>query len=163
MNKSFWIFAGIIVAAFALISWNTIFKNGGGENSPAGDRVPCADPATPQALVMHIHPELTIIANGGQITIPDNVGLSNTCHRYIHTHEDLPLIHVESPVERDYTLGDFFWVWGEEFNRNQIMDYTANNYHKIVMTVDGKPNEEYENLILRDKQKIVVEYKKVAQ
>lgn len=157
-NRGFWIFAAIVLGAFFLLSYNSVFKKN--NNEPSGDRVSCANPNVAVNLAMHIHPELTIKVDGAEITIPQNVGLAS-CHRYLHTHTDLPLIHVESPVIRDYILGDFFWVWGEEFNRNQIMNYTANADYKVFMTVDGQPNEEYENLVLKDKQKIVIEYRKL--
>ena len=44
------------------------------------------------------------------------------------------------------------------------MDSMVDDTHEMIMTVDGQPSGEYENLILKDKQDIVIEYKeKIAQ
>lgn len=38
----------------------------------------------------------------------------------IHTHDDTGIIHIESPVKRDFTLADFFAVWNKPFSKDQI-------------------------------------------
>ncbi|MBU6500824.1 MAG: hypothetical protein KGJ89_01750 [Patescibacteria group bacterium] len=130
------------------------------QNSNASSSRELALSCTSDTLTQfHIHPTLTIIANGVKQTIPANIGITADCLRVIHTHDDTGVIHVESPQAENFTLGDFFAVWGKVFNQGQVLDYKADAGHEIVMTVDGKPSTEYENLILKDGQKIVVEYK----
>lgn len=111
------------------------------------------------SLGQHIHPELQIIANGQPIAIPANIGIDPNCMKAVHTHDETGKLHIEYPeAEQTFTLGDFFAVWGETFNENQILNYTANDQHKITMTVDGQPSTEFSNLQLKDGQKIVITY-----
>jgi hypothetical protein len=39
---------------------------------------------------------------------------------WLHTHAADGIIHTESPVERMYTLGDFFDVWGVRLARRRL-------------------------------------------
>src|SRR5438270_13984306 len=75
---------------------------------------------------MHIHPHLDLYVNGRKALIPANVGIDASMwksHTYnafmgdmgaaaIHTHDSSGILHVESSVTRNYTLGDFFNIWG---------------------------------------------------
>lgn len=108
----------------------------------------CLSGKLPQ--VQHFHPKLTILVDSKEEIIPANVGLSGNCHLPLHTHDTDNVIHVESQVIRDYTLGQFFEVLRETIQREE---------YDLTMTVDGKPSEELENLVLRDKQEIVLDYK----
>jgi hypothetical protein len=45
---------------------------------------------------------------------------SGTCFYWLHTHAADGVIHIESPVKRTYTLGDFFNVWGQPFGPRQV-------------------------------------------
>lgn len=116
---------------------------------------------TDEATRFHIHPVLSILEEGKKVEIPANVGFSSTCLHPVHTHDNTGEIHVESPEQRDFTLGDFFAVWEKPLSKTQVLDYVATSTHEIVMTVDGQPSEEFENLVLKDKQQIVLEYKKI--
>lgn len=110
-------------------------------------------------LGMHIHPQLSILVNGGHIAIPANIGISADCMRPVHTHDASSQLHVEWTSRRDFTLGDFFRVWGKTFSKNQIFDYKANDTHAVTLTVNGAPSQEFEKLVLRDNDRIVIEYK----
>ena len=62
---------------------------------------------------IHWHPELEIFVEGEKIEIPQNTGLIGK-HSPIHTHEDLPIIHLEfEGIVRkdDVRLSRFFEVW----------------------------------------------------
>ena len=72
-------------------------------------------------------------------------------------------LHIEPNFPTDFTLGQFFALWGKPFSKTQIFDSVADAEHEVVITVDGARGEEYKNLILKDKQQIVIEYKKVPQ
>lgn len=108
----------------------------------------------------HIHPHLRIIVNGAEAAVPANIGVSVACLHPVHTHDTTGTIHVESPERRDFTLADFFAVWDKPFSKDQILDSKADATHEIIMTVNGKSNERFENLVLSDKDEIVIEYKK---
>jgi hypothetical protein len=113
---------------------------------------------TDAATQFHIHPQLNIVVNGQKQVIPANIGITSDCLHPIHTHDDTGTIHVESPEQRDFILGDFFAVWGQPFSKDQILSYKADANHQIIMTVNGRLNTDYENLVLRDLDQIVITY-----
>jgi len=39
---------------------------------------------------------------------------------WLHTHAADGIVHIESPVERTFTLGDFFDVWGTPLDRGRV-------------------------------------------
>lgn len=57
----------------------------------------------------------------------------------LHTHDDRGTIHVESTVNRKYTLGEFLNVWGIDLN-DRIVKFTAN----------GTSVYDYKNHVLGD-------------
>lgn len=113
---------------------------------------------TDMATTYHIHPELQIRISGVEVPIPPNIGIQPTCMNSIHTHDGGGLIHIESPVQKDFTLGDFFAVWQKEFSKDKILDTTVTANTEIAVTVNGVAVDTYENTILKDKDKIVISY-----
>jgi len=113
---------------------------------------------TDMATKYHIHPELKIIINGVEQGIPSNIGINSSCMNSIHTHSADGLIHVESPVVKDFVLADIFTVWDKVFTKDQILDYIADEKSKISVTVNGKSVDTFENTLLKDKEKIVISY-----
>ena len=109
-------------------------------------------------LLFHVHPVLSITILGTPQILPDNVGRTDTVLRPIHTHDSTGTLHVESPCVRDYTLGDFFSIWGQEFNSTCIMGHCNDGTHSVRMSVDGSPSDAFESLVLKDGQYIVISY-----
>ncbi len=68
-----------------------------------------------EGAVFHIHQHLVLLDRGKPVPIPSDVGrpLLGACFYWLHTHTPDGLIHVESPVFRTFTLGNFFDVWGQ--------------------------------------------------
>jgi hypothetical protein len=106
----------------------------------------------------HIHPHLVVRANGQDILAPKGLGMLPGCIRPLHVHENDGIIHVENAFKRDFTLGEFFKVWGETLSRDQVLSFKRDDKHDLLMTVDGKPSDAWENLVLEDKQQIVITY-----
>ena len=100
-------------------------------------------------LAQHIHPTLTVLIDGEVVSVPANIGVTNTCMAEVHTHDASGQIHIET-VEAGKTFGveEFFTVWGEEYNKE---GYTR------TVTVNGREvdSEEYE---MRDLDQIEVQY-----
>jgi hypothetical protein len=46
--------------------------------------------------------------------------VSGNCFYWLHTHAADGIIHIESPVHRVYTLGDFFDEWGLPLGPGQV-------------------------------------------
>jgi hypothetical protein len=109
----------------------------------------------------HIHPVLSIVANGERQEIPANIGIKPTCMTAIHTHTADGVIHVESPEVRDFALSDFFAVWEKPFNKDQVLDFKADATHRIRITVNGQEVDTFENTILRDQDQIVILYEAI--
>jgi hypothetical protein len=45
---------------------------------------------------------------------------AGSCFYWLHTHAADGIIHIESPVERRYTVGNFFDVWGQSLTPTQV-------------------------------------------
>jgi hypothetical protein len=90
---------------------------------------------TSEQTVFHIHAHLTIFVNGSARQVPAGVGIpgaqpqntpqgpfidSGSCFYWLHTHAADGIIHIESPVHRAYTLGEFFDEWGQPLGPGQV-------------------------------------------
>lgn len=111
---------------------------------------------TDMATEFHIHPTLRIFIDGKEFFLPANIGITDTCMHSLHTHSDMPVVHVEAPVAKDFTLGDFFTVWDKPFSQTILMDRTVTDAEKIEVTVNGEKVDTYENTILHDHDAIVI-------
>jgi hypothetical protein len=58
---------------------------------------------------------------------------SGTCFYWLHTHAADGIIHIESPVQRTYTLGDFFDEWGQPLGPHQAGPATG----PVIAIYDG--------------------------
>jgi len=63
---------------------------------------------------------LILPKNEQSILIPANVGFDSSCARPLHTHDISGTIHVETDVNQNYTIADFFLIWGKVFNSSGI-------------------------------------------
>jgi hypothetical protein len=120
----------------------------GPENVPVPDAAPLAGTATAatgqpvdgiscdagEQTVFHIHAHLTIFVNGQARQVPAAIGIpgavarstprgpfigSGSCFYWLHTHAADGIVHIESPVQRTYTLGEFFDEWGQPLGPDQ--------------------------------------------
>jgi hypothetical protein len=107
----------------------------------------------------HYHADLEIIIDGKKQEIPVDIGVENELMRAVHTHDASGELHIEGPCIRDYTLGDFFTIWGKQFTSQCVFEFCTDK-GILKMTVNGEENIEFEQLLLQDGQKIVIEYVK---
>ena len=90
---------------------------------------------TSEQTLFHIHAHLTIFVNGSARQVPAAIGIpgaqaqntaqgpfiaSGTCFYWLHTHAADGIIHIESPVQRTYTLGNFFDIWGQPLGPDRV-------------------------------------------
>jgi hypothetical protein len=87
-----------------------------------------------EALLFHIHAHLTIFVGGAPRRVPAGVGIGASCFMWLHTHAADGIIHTESPVERVYTLGNFFDVWGAPLGPRRVGDARG----PVSAFVDGR-------------------------
>ncbi|HET9410416.1 MAG TPA: hypothetical protein VFO75_00905, partial [Candidatus Dormibacteraeota bacterium] len=112
----------IVVAAVLLALFVGIFIYGAINNRPvtqpvvhgsSGD-IPCDRLERTQ---VHYHAALQIMYNGTLHQIPGGIGITGgetapTCFYWLHVHSaNTDVIHIESPAQDSFTLGDFFKVW----------------------------------------------------
>jgi hypothetical protein len=73
---------------------------------------------------LHYHAAIQIVYQGNLHPIPPNIGIQGnpsapTCYYWLHVHPaNQDVIHIETPANRTFTLGDFFTVW-TTWNRAQ--------------------------------------------
>ena len=161
--KKFGFFGWLIIAVVLLLVFSSWWKPKVEEKkierqSEMTSRETALLCTTDMATQYHIHPELHILIDGVENPIPPNLGIQSTCMTSIHTHEGGGIIHVESPVQKDFTLGDFFAVWKKAFSKDKVLDSMVTPTTEIVVTVNGTRVDTYENTILKDKDKIVISY-----
>jgi hypothetical protein len=106
-------------------------------DAPAsGHSVDGISAAAAEQLAFHIHAHLTIFVAGVPRQIPYGVGIApplevestprgpfaagGAAFFWLHTHAADGIIHIESPVERTYTLGNFFDVWNQPLGPERV-------------------------------------------
>ncbi len=113
--------------------------------------------APSKTMALHIHPQLSIAFDGQPLTVPSQIGIDqslwkdHSLDQYglqglgpLHTHDASGTIHIESNVNRNYTLGEFLNIWGG-------LDTSGKT---VKATIDGKPVSDYRATILRDGENI---------
>jgi hypothetical protein len=88
-----------------------------------------------EQLLFHIHAHLTIFVKGVARRVPFGIGITkgqvqNTpqgqfiggggCFYWLHTHAADGIVHIESPQQRTFTLGNFFDVWNQKLSPQQV-------------------------------------------
>jgi hypothetical protein len=88
-----------------------------------------------EQVAYHIHTHLAVFVNGAPRSIPYGIGVvtpevtqtaqgpfaeATRCYYWLHTHAGDGIIHVESPTRRQYTIGDFFDIWGQPLSRQGV-------------------------------------------
>ncbi len=102
-----------------------------------------------EQLAYHIHAHLAVYDNGDLRPLPGGIGipgsqvqqttegpvaLGGSCYYWLHTHAPDGVIHIESPTQRVYTLGQFFDEWHQPLSSDQV----GNVKGKITALVNGK-------------------------
>jgi hypothetical protein len=104
-----------------------------------------------EQLVFHIHVHLAVYVTGALELLPPGVGIGpplqfqqtsagsfvggGSCFSWLHTHDSSGIIHIESPIQRVYTLGNFFDIWGQPLSATQVGPAMG----AVTATVNGTP------------------------
>jgi hypothetical protein len=89
-----------------------------------------------ESTIFHIHVHLALFVDGQELQIPFGVGIgqpwevsdsaegpfvtNGSCFYWIHTHTEDGILHIESPIRRTFTLGDFFSIWQQPLSTTQM-------------------------------------------
>jgi hypothetical protein len=95
---------------------------------------------TAEGQVQHTHQHLDLFVDGQRVAIPPDIGIDrvNLILSPIHTHDATGIIHVESPIIRDFTLGEFFDVWGVPFDAHCVGGMCDGNGRTLSVFRDGQ-------------------------
>ena len=78
-------------------------------------------------FLFHIHTHISIFVNGQHMYIPPQIGIiPEKCIYWLHTHDESGIIHIESPIKRDFTVGQLFDLWKKKLNNTQMFDNLFN-------------------------------------
>jgi hypothetical protein len=116
-----------------------------------GQTVDGVSAQTTEQLAYHIHSHLAIYINGKQKAVPAGIGIVKPWSTeplsdgtifvdggkqlyYLHTHDSTGVLHVESPNEQTYTLGQIFAEWNQPLSSTQIGPDSGT----VIAYVNGK-------------------------
>jgi hypothetical protein len=127
--------AGIAILAFAVVSLLSEPTNA----TPGASGVSGITCDRGEHNTYHVHSQLTIRVDGTQVPVPANIGVRpNVCLYWLHTHDASGLLHVEAPTQREFTLGQFFEVWGQPLGPDAVGTYPVGDGQQIFAFVDGQ-------------------------
>lgn len=124
-----------------------MFEPGDTPRGGNGQTVDGIEGSSREMLKVHVHAHLALFHKGQQIAVPYAIGIVRPFQvnngfvgmgrgiYWLHTHDATGIIHVESPDDRTYTLGNFFDIWGEPLTSDDVAGLTG----VVRAYVDGKP------------------------
>ncbi len=158
------------------------FDNSSPGPSHAIDGIQCE---TSEQLLFHVHTHLAIFVDGQQRSIPMGIGIAppretepgatgsfvvaGTCFYWLHADTSDGIIHIESPIQRTYTLGNYFDIWHQPLGPDQVgpakgkvtawrngVPFTGNprnitiGAHIVIQLDVGSPNPGFKNFTAWD-------------
>jgi hypothetical protein len=105
-----------------------------------------------EQLAFHHHVHLAIFVNGALRPVPLGLGMAgtlqtsnatggefadgaSTCLYWLHVHAQDGIVHIESPVARQFYLGQVFALWGQPLSMSQVGPEKGT----VTATVNGQP------------------------
>ncbi|HEX7265316.1 MAG TPA: hypothetical protein VF383_14165 [Candidatus Dormibacteraeota bacterium] len=140
----------LVLLAAGLIAYN--FINNKPVNVPSAAGIPCDQLEHTQT---HYHAAVQIVSQGVLHPIPANIGIvldssgtSVTCYYWLHVHPANPdVIHIESPANDTFNLGQFFAVWNtwstrsggpsEPLDATHVSSFTLTPDQTLVVYIDA--------------------------
>jgi hypothetical protein len=123
---------------------------------------------TEEGQVVHIHQHLDLFVDGKRVRVASDIGIAadGSFISPLHTHAPQAghppdgIMHVESPTQASFSLGQFFAVWGVRLNADCIGGRCADaTGHELHTWVDGKPVAgDPTRIVLAEHQEIVLAY-----
>jgi len=124
--------AGVVLAVVPLTARQTAQQVRRRATGATVDGIQCQ---ASEQVAYHIHAHLAIYASGDPQAVPAGIGIpGDKCLYWLHTHDATGVIHVESPAQRTYTLGQFFDIWGQPLSTTQVGRATGH----VTVFLNGK-------------------------
>jgi hypothetical protein len=87
----------------------------------------------------HVHAHLAIRDDGAPVEVPGGIGIvPGRCIYWLHTHQADGILHVEAPRAGDFSLGQFFDIWGQQLTAGQVGPVQVPEGDEIFVWVDGQ-------------------------
>lgn len=118
------------------------------DSSATGSPVDGLQCGSHEEALFHIHAHLDVMVTGSARQIAQGIGIapprqeeqtadgplvgSGSCFYWIHTHTADGIVHIEAPVQRTFTLGEFFDIWGQPLSSTQV-----SSAHGAVIAYDN--------------------------
>jgi hypothetical protein len=110
------------------------------------DGVPCLVTDLPE---QHIHVHVGVYVDGVAVKVPAGIGVgrpwgfdnsgflaNGSCFAWMHTHDNTGVVHIVTPDQKVFTLGQLFEVWGQPLAPSVAFNYQG----MLTVLVDGRPN-----------------------
>ena len=113
-----------------------------------------------EQFAFHIHTNFNITIDNKSHPVPAGIGIiPNICIYWLHTHDNSGTIHIESPVAKAFTLGQFLHIWNIFDNSDIVIQSIANNNINgtVLVYINGIQmvnNSDYRNIELKDQDTI---------
>ena len=91
-----------------------------------------------EGTTMHEHANVQIFVHGTSEAIPTDIGIDSVGPQSVHTHDETGTVHLESSVSREFTLGEFFGVWGVRFTPSCLGAYCNDDTNTLQVFVNGE-------------------------
>jgi hypothetical protein len=139
----------IFLAAFLYYRQTPTQRSSLPTTAASGQAVDGIQCQTSEQVAYHIHAHLAIYASGQPQTVPLGIGIPNpqvdnssgepfvvggSCFYWLHSHATDGVIHIESPDQRTYTLGNWFDIWGQPLSATQV----GSNKGAVTAYVNGQ-------------------------
>jgi hypothetical protein len=137
--KRFWV---ILVGVVAVLVVIFVLGNKGQSGTSTSSTAPeiSGIKCETEMVKVHNHVHLTMLNDGKNVELPAGIGIKTDagCLYWLHTHETDGIIHVESPGRADFTLGDFFNVWGQTLSQSEAGPLKAGEGQSLRFYVNGQ-------------------------
>ncbi|GAA2747295.1 MULTISPECIES: hypothetical protein [Kitasatospora] len=93
-----------------------------------------------EGTALHIHAHLDVIADGKPVTVPALIGIDEVQQLVspLHTHDETGIIHIESPKQADFSMGQFLTQWQVSASADHLGGLKTDDTHTLTAYVNGK-------------------------
>ncbi len=153
---AYWITGAVLLVGIAFIVVLASRPSASGNSQPGPGSQIGGIRCEAEMVQIHFHAHLSLIQDGAEVPVPGGIGISQAaqCLYWLHTHSADGIIHIESPHQQSFTLGQFFDIWGQPLNQRQA----ASLHGPLHVFADRQPySGDPRSIVLTPHQVITIE------